>query len=902
MKHASIYREHLSSFPFAVLSAVVLGALVTGGCTGTAATGGGGSSCSSSADCDPGWICDAVTHGCFQLCVQDSECPSDYSCTDGTCQPVPDAVCHSPGECSSPPICGDANQPFCVGGHCKYGFMPMGTTCTNLCVDGAAACDVAGKCTGTPKACADPPDTKCEDNNSTCVTYAQVGTCNGATGDCVYTETRTATTPTNCVHECIDACAGIDCSDTSGGCKSNGHCVPTPPNADCAYDLAGDDTPCATPDDVGGTKSGHCLAGECVECTVAAHEVENCALCKGERSRDCVDGKWSDWSVCSNDNYPGVCTPGTVDVTGGACGNCSTGTNKRTCGIDCLWPINWTCEGGGACVPGTTDASGGACGVGGTNTKTCTGTCTWPTSWTCSGGGTCTSGDVDATGGPCGNCGTGTNKKTCLANGTWPVSWTCEGGGICVAGTVDATGGACGNCSTGTNKKTCLANCTWPTSWSCEGGGTCAPGTVDATGGACGNCSTGTNKKTCTGTCTWPSSWTCEGGGACATGTVDATGGSCGNCGTGTNKKTCTGTCTWPGSWTCEGGGVCATGTVDATGGSCGNCGTGTNKKTCTGTCTWPSSWTCEGGGACSPPETMTRNPCGNCSLGTETKACTVGCAWPADWTCVGGGACVGGTVDTTGGPCGDCGTLERTCSTSTCAWSDWGCVGTGSCDSDGNDCTDDNCSVTGVCHVALTNFTSCSDYGCIPSGGYCWNVTCVGTEMTSPVDTDYDLCHTNHRCTSTYGYPECTYDYTYTTEQCHALRVAAEHWDNPCEYDYCKSTTGSCAMAYHTYGPSGYICDPETNCKYATRCASNGYCQYGGGSKCDDSDYCTTDSCDPGTGACSHYFQPGNGCCDSCSDSGCEGYTCMTDGQCAGIGCCWIGGTCYGSGCGSGC
>ncbi len=71
----------------------------------------------------------------------------------------------------------------------------------------------------------------------------------------------------------------------------------------------------------------------------------------------------------------------------------------------------------------------------------------------------------------------------------------------------------------------------------------------------------------------------------------------------------------------------------------------------------------------------------------------------------------------------------------------------------------------------------------------------------------------------------------------------------NPCTFDACLATTGTCSNAMQ---PDGAQCDDGTSCTSLDHCDGKGSC-VGTEKDCSDGDACTDDICDPKTGQCSN-------------------------------------------------
>ena len=121
----------------------------------------------------------------------------------------------------------------------------------------------------------------------------------------------------------------------------------------------------------------------------------------------------------------------------------------------------------------------------------------------------------------------------------------------------------------------------------------------------------------------------------------------------------------------------------------------------------------------------------------------------------------------------------------------------------------------------------------------------------------------------------------------------------NPCTNEFCDPAGCVCVHVAipgctPCFGPEGSACDDGTLCTTGDVCLG-GVCT-GTDRDCDDSNPCTTDTCDPATGWCA--YAPGNSACS-------DGNPCTTDDHCGticgeyaegcGIGSCVGGGYCDG-------
>ncbi len=190
-------------------------------------------------------------------CNPGGGCPAGYLCQQDVCR----AVGCAQVQCTTPPA-----PPTCAGavlrvynGRCEAStgacvYEPQDTTCTGGCQAGACKDLCAGK------ACTTPPNATCA-SATTLRTFAQVGSCAPATGDCEY-----APQDTTCTNGCSggvcqgqDLCVGKVCdappANTCVGTvartfAATGTC--TPGTGQCTYAFT--DTPCA----------GQCVTGTCV--------------------------------------------------------------------------------------------------------------------------------------------------------------------------------------------------------------------------------------------------------------------------------------------------------------------------------------------------------------------------------------------------------------------------------------------------------------------------------------------------------------------------------------------------------------------------------------------------------------------------------------------------------------
>ncbi len=143
----------------------------------------------------------------------------------------------------------------------------------------------------------------------------------------------------------------------------------------------------------------------------------------------------------------------------------------------------------------------------------------------------------------------------------------------------------------------------------------------------------------------------------------------------------------------------------------------------------------------------------------------------------------------------------------------------------DSNPCTADSCApFTGLKHTNLPAGTACPDTS-----------LCNGTETCD-------------------GQGHCNVPGTPLADD-----------SNPCTTDFCNATTG--AVSHTTLQP-GSSCNDGNACNGTDTCDTTGHCAHSGGPVVDDGKFCTTDSCNPSTGAVTNTPTPGVACAlGSCSN-----------------------------------
>ncbi len=325
------------------------------------------------------------------------------------------------------------------------------------------------------------------------------------------------------------------------------------------------------------------------------------------------------------------------------------------------------------------------------------------------------------------------------------------------------------------------------------------------------------------------------------------------------------------------------------------------------GTCKAGAKTDCDDGNACtadtcdklvgckhSPADGTTCDDGAPCTSGDACKAGA--CAAGAAKTCDDGKPCTLDSCDPTTGTCSNTLTKGLVCDDGkVCTWTDLcdasgACAGSAAACNDGLPCTVDSCDEAKGCVATQSpDGAGCDDGNACTGTGTCSGGTCLpGVAKTCPVDgpcfvascfaatgaclqtqrkaglacDDGDACTTKTTCDA--------------SAKCSGDTISCDDGD-PCTTDACNAKTG-CS---HVAAADGSSCEDGDACTGPDTCIG-GACKAGGDicqctkdADCDDSNACTTDSCDVAKSTCNHTGLSG-GCDDG--DACTVGDTCGND------------------------
>jgi hypothetical protein len=287
----------------------------------------------------------------------------------------------------------------------------------------------------------------------------------------------------------------------------------------------------------------------------------------------------------------------------------------------------------------------------------------------------------------------------------------------------------------------------------------------------------------------------------------------------------------------------------------------------------------CNGNGQCQAAICLGA-ACGSTAASFACK--TDGSGYLAAVACDDGNACTTGSCD----PAKGCVQLANTlvcddgskCTVGdTCG--DGKCVGKIVDCSDSNPCTDDSCDPKIGCKYA-TNAAACDDSSNCTTGDKCSGGVCkgVGVNCDDGNPCTADNCDAKQACLHTASAGPCQDGNACTdSDSCKDGKCASganKKCDdsNTCTTDSCDPASG-CKFA----ATSGAKCEDGNACTFNDVCSMIGVCA-GVAGKCDDGNPCTGDSCDPKIGC---VFPANNDACDDknpCTDKDvCAGAKCVS-------------------------
>jgi hypothetical protein len=473
--------------------------------------------------------------GCFdepnyegRACDVDAPCPQGLLCVEQICvrlakdSGVEDGAvvfqCSSAADCTSP-------------GPCEV-------------LDDRVAC-LEGLCRYPVRSCDEPPPGECIDNDTKFRTFSGIGQCDPNSGVCSYAEV--VVDCLDCAVSCLLLCGDLTCTESNGGCRTEGHCIPEEPPR-CAYVDQPDLTPCDRGGVGGGGIDGVCSAGECVVCLESECEVPPGDCYETPGACDPIDGSCIFETKAAN----APCDDGNVCTMTDGCmdGDC-LGTTLLDCNDNdvctddacdpatgCMRTNNTApCDDGDACTAG--DTCGG-------------GTCAPGAQLDCDDGNPCTTDGCDPASG-CIHTDLNDGDPCLFADGT---SGMCSMG-ACVGCAIDAN---CDDLNPCTTDACTTGSCTYTNvTASCDDGDACTFGD-QCSNGACAGTAITCNSNTCvTRSCNGTAVCTetihdgracADDGNACTTDTCNASG-NCAHpqrnngasCGPNAANRCCDGSC-----------------------------------------------------------------------------------------------------------------------------------------------------------------------------------------------------------------------------------------------------------------------------------------------------------------------------------------------------------------------
>ena len=295
-------------------------------------------------------------------------------------------------------------------------------------------------------------------------------------------------------------------------------------------------------------------------------------------------------------------------------------------------------------------------------------------------------------------------------------------------------------------------------------------------------------------------------------------------------------------------------------------------------------------------PGPMEGASCNDGNLCTQTDSCQTGqCTGSNPVVCTAQDQCHSvGTCEPTTGQCSNPNQPDGTTCTDNSLCTENDQCSSGTCtpgnpvnSDDNNPCTSDSCDpILGVQHSNLSDGTSCADNDLCNGAETCQSGSCTAG---TPLVTDDNNSCTSDSCDPILGVQHsnvsdgtscvdndlCNGAETCQSGSCTAGTPLTCNDSNPCTQNNCDAQTG-CVFPNELNGTS---CSDNDLCNGIEACI-NGSCTPNTPPTLDDSNPCTSDSCDPATGV--HHDPVANG--TSCSDlDACNGEETCQQGICEG-------------------
>jgi hypothetical protein len=839
-----------------------------------------GDACTTSDSCQTG-VCAGTPRDCDDAneCTQDS-CNAGTGACDNLTAPLDGSSCTDDGLSCTSDLCNAGACEHSITGGCTIGGACIADGATNP-LNTCEVCDAAADDTDWTNVIS---GTSCNDSlfcneNEVCDGAGSCGggnavDCSGLLDTCVLA--ASCDEGSNSCQVTSTAANGTACDD-SNACTVGDQCFFGACTSGSTLDCDDSNT-CTTDscDAIAGCVNANVIDGTgCDDGTVCtSSDVCTAGACGGS-AVNCDDSNQCTADAC--DAVTGCANTNLADGTGCDDGTLCTSTDVCTSGSCAGTTVD--CDDSNTCTADSCDA-----GTGCSNTNVTNGT-------SCDDGDACTSGDSCQTGA----CSSGSavscddsndcttdacDAVTGCANTNLADGTGCDDGTLCTSSDV-CSAGSCGGSTVDCNDSNgCTAD-------SCDAATGCAnTDLVDGT--TCDDSNTCTTGDSClAGSCNSGSALDCDDSNTCTTDSCDITTG-CANAPvldgtTCDDSSACTGTIGTPDS--CQAG-ACASGATI-------NC---DDSNQCT-------TDACDTVTGCSNNTVVDGTSCDDSDACTSGDSCQVGaCLSGSALDCNDSNTCTADSCDsvtgcantnvTDGTSCSDSDTCTGTpgtpdsCQSGTCSSG-----ATVDCD-DSNQCTTDACdAITGCSNATVVDGTSCDDSDACTTGDSCQTGACTsGTALdcddsnvctADSCDTatgcanaavlDGTSCDDSDACTGTIGTPDSCQSGACSS----GVSIDCDD-SNDCTTDSCDATTGCGNVAVG----DGTTCDDSDACTTGESCQT-GACGNSTAVDCDDSNDCTADSCDTATGCANTEVTDGTACDDGdnctsdvCQTGACQGTT----------------------------